>query len=89
VGQPDLGVQEGHRRLGVGADLTGRSTQGVGGLEWVPPLGPSATVATMTDVDGELTDQRLTRDLGLELFGCPGLNEGTAAVRAGVGSGAW
>jgi hypothetical protein len=85
VGQPGLSVQQGHRGLGVGADLTGRRAQRVGCLERVPPLGPTPAVGTVPQVNGELADQRGAWDLGLELLGGAGLDERAAAVRARVG----
>ena len=85
VGQSGLGVQQSHGRLGVGAELTGGRAQRVGRLQRMAPVGASATRATVPDVDGELADQRLTRDLGLELLGGAGLDERTATVLACLG----
>ena len=78
-------MQDGRGRLGIGADLAGRGTQGVGGLERVPALGPLAARVAVADVDAELADQGRAGDVGLELVGRAGLDEAAAAVRAGVG----
>jgi hypothetical protein len=78
-------VQDRGRGLGVGADLAGGRSQGVGGLERVPALGPLAARRAVAYVDAELADQRLARDLGLELVGCAGLDQATAAVRTRIG----
>jgi hypothetical protein len=80
--QAHLGVQDGGGGLGIGSDLTGGRAQRIRCLERVPALGPLAARLTVADVDAELADQWLAGNLGLELVGCPGLDEATPAVRA-------
>src|SRR5206468_3359898 len=65
----------------------GGGSQGVGGLQGVPPLhAPAATTAT-ADVDVELADQGTSRDLGLILGGDLGLADGATALRANLRQG--
>jgi len=80
-------VEERGGGLRIGADLTGGRTQRVGGLEWVPALGPLAACVAVADVDAELAEERRARNLGLELLGRAGLDEATLAVRAHIREG--
>src|SRR5262245_54109050 len=50
-------------------------------------LNPLATGLTAADVDGEVADQRLGRDLGLVRGDDLGLDETATAAGAGVGQG--
>jgi hypothetical protein len=69
VGQAKGLVQQGHSRLSIGADLGGSGSQGVGGLQGVPPLDAPAATTARADVDVELADQGTSRDFRLILRG--------------------
>jgi len=84
VRQAGLRVQQRSRRLGIGPDLAGGRAHGVGGLQGMPPLHPSATLVAVTDMDAELAHDGPTRDVGLELLGDAGFDQASLAVRAGV-----
>jgi hypothetical protein len=78
-------VKERGSGLSIGTNLAGGRAQRIGCLERVPALSPFAAHVAVTDVDTELADQRLTRDLGLELLGYASLDESAPTVRASIG----
>jgi hypothetical protein len=82
VGQAGLLVEFDDGGLGIGAQLSRCGTQGVGRLQWVPPLNAATAPA---DVDVELAVNGLARDLDLVLMSDVGLVEGSAAVGATLG----
>jgi hypothetical protein len=84
VQQPGLLVEFDDGGLGVGPQLGGGGTEGVGRLQGVAPLNPTAALPALADVDVELPVNGLTRDFDLELLGDVGFVEGAAAVGAGV-----
>ena len=73
--------------LGVRAQLGGGGTEGIGGLQGMPPLNAPPALAALADVDVELSVDGLARDLDLELLGDMGLVQTAAATAAGVGQG--
>ena len=84
VGQAEGLVQQDHRGLGIRADLGGGRSQGVGGLEGVPPLEAPVARGANADVDIELADQGTPRDLGLILGGDSGLADRASAMGASL-----
>jgi len=78
-------MQEYGGGLGVGTDLTGGGSQGVGGLQGVPPLDALAAAVAAAHVDTELPDERLAGNLGLELIDDVGFDDVALAVGTGVG----
>ena len=87
MGQAEGLVQQDHRGLGIRADLGGGRSQGVGGLEGVPPLDAPAATGATADVDVELADQGTPRDFGLILGGDSGLPDRATAMRASLRQG--
>ena len=85
VGEAGFFVQGDDRGLGVGADLAAGRAEGVGGLEGVPAPEAATAAVAAADVDVELPDDGLAGDVGLELGGDFGLDDGAAAAGAGVG----
>jgi hypothetical protein len=73
--------------LGVGSQLGGGGTQGVGRLQGMASLHPTPALTALADVDVELPVDGLARDLHLELLGDMGFVEGAAAVGAEVWQG--
>ena len=55
--------------LGVGSQLNGGGAEGVGRLQGMAPLHPTAAMTALADVNVELPVNRLARDLNLELLG--------------------
>jgi hypothetical protein len=51
----------------------------------MPALHATAALPAVADMNPELPHDRLPRDLGLELLGQAGFDEGAPAMRAGVG----
>src|SRR5262249_36249852 len=70
--------------LGIGPQLRGSSTQGVGRLQGMAPLRAALALTAPDDVDVELPVNGLARDLHLKLLGDMGFVERSATVRAGV-----
>jgi hypothetical protein len=70
--------------LGIGSQLGG-GAEGVGRLQGMAPLDPTAALAAPADVNVELPVDGLARDLDLELLSDVGLVERPAAV----GASAW
>src|SRR5579884_2491789 len=85
VGHAALLVEFDDGRLGIGAELSGGGSQGIGSLQGVAALHAAATLPAAADVNVELTVDRPTRDLDLVLMVDVRLVDGTAAVGAGVG----
>jgi hypothetical protein len=67
--------------------LGGGGTEGVGRLQGVATLHPTAAITALADVNVELAVNGLARDLDLELLGDVGLVEWPAAVGARVWQG--
>ena len=80
MGQSSLFVEGGDGGLAVGSELTGGGTQGVGGLQGVPPLNALAALLAVADVDVELAPPRLAGDFCLILVGHGCLDEAAAAA---------
>jgi hypothetical protein len=85
VGQAGLLIEFDDGGLGIGAQLSRCGTQGVGRLQWVPPLNAATAPAAPADVEVELAVNGLARDLDLVLMSDVGLVEGSAAVGATLG----
>jgi hypothetical protein len=85
VGEPGLLVEFDDGGLGIGPQLGGGGPKGVGRLQGMAPLHPSAALPALAHVDVELAVNGLTRDFDLELLGDVGLVEGAAAIGADVG----
>ena len=73
--------------LGIGSQLGGGGTEGVGRLQGMAALNPAVALPALADVDVELPVNGLARDFDLELLGDVGFVEGAAAVGADVGQG--
>src|SRR5262249_26956352 len=80
-------VQRNHSGLGIGAKLTGGCPQGVGGLQRVAALEPTAAAGATAEVDVELADMGPTWDFRLILLADLRFLDGSAAVRASSGQG--
>jgi hypothetical protein len=78
-------VQERGRGLSIRADLAGGRAQSVGSLQRVSALAALAALLAVADVDAKLANQRLARNLGLELIGDAGFDKVALTVRAGIG----
>src|SRR5262249_36330764 len=70
--------------LGIGSQLSRGGPEGIGHLQGMAPLNPTAA---LPDMDVELPVDGLARDLDLELLGDVRLVERTAAVGAAVREG--
>src|ERR1019366_4676610 len=87
VGQAKGLVQQDHGGLSIGADLGGGGSQGVGGLQEMPPLDALAATTATANVDVELADQGTSRDFCLILCGDLRFPDGATTLRASVRQG--
>jgi len=79
----ELRVHQHDERNGARAQVHVRGSQCVGGLQRMPPLHPSPTVAATAHLDIEVPDHRANdREILLILGGDAGALDGAAAVRA-------
>jgi hypothetical protein len=85
--QAALLIEFDNRGLGVRSQLGSGGAEGIGGLQAMTPLNPTAALTALADMDVELPVDGLARDLDLELLGDMGLVERPAAVGADVGQG--
>src|SRR5262249_42411516 len=85
VGQATLLVEFDDSGLGIGPQLRGSGTQGVGRLQGMASLNATLALTTPADVDVELPVDGLARDLELELLSDVGFVKQAAAVRADFG----
>jgi hypothetical protein len=84
VREPALLVEFDDGGLGIGSQLSGGGAEGVGRLQGMASLHPTAALPALADVNVELPVDGPARDLDLELLGDVSLVEGAAAVGAAV-----
>ena len=85
VGQARLFVEIDNGRLGIGSELGGGGSQGIGRLQRMSALHAAVAVPAAADVHVELAVNGLARNLDLILLVDVGLLHGAATVRAGLG----
>jgi hypothetical protein len=87
VRQAALFVEFDDGGLSIWSQLSGRSAEGIGGLQRMAALNSAAALTALADMDVELAVNGLAWNLHLKLLSDVGFVEGSAAVRTDLGQG--